>query len=178
MKNKYTITWLNDDDSRIDQTEVEYGVVPTHADATKANTAEWTYTFAGWDNDPVAVTGDATYKATFNSAKNKYTITFMNGEEELQSTEVEYGLVPEYVGETPTKPEDEQFTYQFAGWDKEIVEVTEDATYYAIYNKDEKVPTAASNVQPDVIVQKVILDNQVLIIRDGKTYTTYGVEVR
>jgi hypothetical protein len=27
----YTITWLNDDDSLIDTTTVEYGVVPTHA---------------------------------------------------------------------------------------------------------------------------------------------------
>ena len=58
-KNSYTITWKNDDGSVIDTTTVEYGVVPTHADATKATTAEYTYTFAGWTPEIVAVTGDA-----------------------------------------------------------------------------------------------------------------------
>ena len=43
---EYTITWRNDDNSLINTTTVAYGVVPTHADAIKAATAEWTYTFA------------------------------------------------------------------------------------------------------------------------------------
>ncbi len=66
-KNSYAITWLNDDDSVIDTTTVEYGTVPTHDDATKDATAEYTYTFAGWTPEVVAVTGEATYKATFVS---------------------------------------------------------------------------------------------------------------
>lgn len=65
--NTYTITWLRDDGSLIDRTEVAYGVVPTHADPTKAATAEYTYTFTGWDVNPVAVTGIATYTAQFSS---------------------------------------------------------------------------------------------------------------
>ena len=65
--NTYTITWLCDDGSLIDRTEVAYGVVPTHADPTKAATAEYTYTFTGWDVNPVAVTGIATYTAQFSS---------------------------------------------------------------------------------------------------------------
>lgn len=65
--NTYTITWLRDDGSLIDRTEVAYGVVPTHADPTKAATPEYTYTFTGWDVNPVAVTGIATYTAQFSS---------------------------------------------------------------------------------------------------------------
>ena len=61
----YTITWLNDDGSRINTTGVGYGSVPTHADATKAADDFFTYTFAGWTPSPVAVTGPATYRATF-----------------------------------------------------------------------------------------------------------------
>ncbi len=52
----YTITWKNDDGSTIDTTTVAYGTVPTHADATKAADAQYTYTFDGWDPTPVAVT--------------------------------------------------------------------------------------------------------------------------
>ena len=63
----YTITWTNDDDSVIDTTTVAYGVVPTHADPEKAPDAEFTYEFAGWTPEVAAVTGDATYKATFEA---------------------------------------------------------------------------------------------------------------
>ena len=74
-KNSYTITWQNDDGSVIDTTTVEYGTVPTHADPVKAATAEYTYTFAGWTPDVVAVTGEATYKATYTATKIDYTGT-------------------------------------------------------------------------------------------------------
>jgi hypothetical protein len=36
---------LDDDDSVIDTTTVNYGVVPTHADPIKAADAQYTYTF-------------------------------------------------------------------------------------------------------------------------------------
>ncbi|MBQ7546857.1 MAG: hypothetical protein IJT41_07825, partial [Clostridia bacterium] len=64
----HTITWLNDDGSLIDTTTVDYGTVPTHADATKAEDAQYTYTFSGWTPAIVAVTGDATYTATFTTS--------------------------------------------------------------------------------------------------------------
>ena len=63
----YTITWKNEDGSVIDTTTVEYGNVPTHEDASKPATAEFTYTFAGWTPELTAVTGEATYKATFTA---------------------------------------------------------------------------------------------------------------
>ena len=63
----YTITWLNENGSRINTTSVGFGSVPTHADATKAPTAFHTYTFAGWTPSPVAVSGPATYRATFTA---------------------------------------------------------------------------------------------------------------
>ena len=74
-RKSYTITWLNEDGSLIDKTTVEYGVVPTHANPAKAATEEFSYTFAGWTPNVVAVTGDATYTATFNSTVNKYNIS-------------------------------------------------------------------------------------------------------
>ena len=143
--NSYKITWLNDADQLIDETEVEYGVVPTHAAAEKAATAEFTYTFTGWTPEVVAVTGVATYKATFSASTNEYTITFKNGEDVLQSTSVAYGVTPEYIGETPTKEADAQYTYSFAGWDPEVVSVTENATYTATFTMTANSYTLAWN---------------------------------
>ena len=44
-KRSYTITWLDEDDSLIDTTTVEYGIVPTHSDPSKAATEQYTYSF-------------------------------------------------------------------------------------------------------------------------------------
>ena len=133
--NKYTITFKNGEEV-LQSTEVEYGTTPAYTGTTptKAADAQYTYVFKGWDAEIVAVTGAATYNATFSTSGNKYTITFKNGEEVLQSTEVEYGETPAYTGATPTKAADAQYTYTFAGWDAEIVAVTGAATYNATFS--------------------------------------------
>lgn len=133
IKNSYTITWQNEDGSLIDQTIVEYGQIPAHADPIKLNTAEYTYAFAGWTPAVVAVTGNATYKATFTATKNNYTITWLNEDGSLiDQTTVEYGVVPTHAD--PTKEATAEYSYTFAGWDPAIVAVTGDATYTATFS--------------------------------------------
>ncbi|MBR2167470.1 MAG: InlB B-repeat-containing protein [Paludibacteraceae bacterium] len=66
-----------------------------------------------------------------------YTITFKNGDDVLQSSAVKKGETPAYTG-TPTKPEDEDYTYTFIGWDPEIAAVSAAATYTAQFNQVEK----------------------------------------
>lgn len=64
-----------------------------------------------------------------------YTITFNNYDgTPLQSSAVKKGATPVYSGETPTKAEDESYTYTFSGWDPEVVEVSEEATYTAQFD--------------------------------------------
>ena len=69
--NTYIITWVVEGTS---STEVyEYGQTPVFGGSTdKAADAEYTYTFAGWDNEVVPVTGDATYTATYDSSLRSY----------------------------------------------------------------------------------------------------------
>ena len=67
-KQSYTITWLQDDGTQIDQTTVEYGETPAHSDPAKAADKEYTYIFSGWNPEITAVTGEATYKATYTKA--------------------------------------------------------------------------------------------------------------
>ena len=123
---------MDDDETQIDQTTVEYGVVPTHNDPSKAATAEFTYTFAGWDNTPIAVAGEATYKATYSAAKNSYTITWLDENESVLSSEtLEYGATPTH--EDPTKQPTAQYGYTFAGWNPAVSAVTGNATYKATY---------------------------------------------
>ena len=113
------------------------GTIPEYKGATptKQATAQFTYTFKGWDKKIVAVTGDVTYTATFDETTNKYTVKFVSDGVELQSTEVEYGTVPEYKGATPTMQATAQFTYTFKGWDKGIAAVTGDVTYTATFDE-------------------------------------------
>ena len=82
------------------------------------------------------LTGEDLYKYEVAEA---YTITFNNYDgTQLQSGLVEKGTMPEYLGETPTKPGDEDYTYTFIGWDPEIVAATADATYTAQFSQVEK----------------------------------------
>jgi hypothetical protein len=176
----YTITWLMDDDTEIDQTVVEYGQTPSHADPIKEATAEWTYTFTGWDAEIVAVTGEATYKATFDSVHNFYTITFKDEDGSvLSALEWEYGAMPEC--EEPTKAEDDDYTYTFSGWTPAVVVVTGEATYTATYEATEKPhdPTGIGDVQGDNVQStKVLIDQHVYILRGDKAYRIDGTEVR
>ena len=136
--NEYTITFVDEDGTVLQSSDVAYGDTPVYGGATpeKAATAQYTYTFAAWDKEVVSVTGEATYTATYSSTVNKYTIKFVNEDGTvLQSTEVEYGQTPAYSGNTPVKAADAQYTYTFKDWDKEIVSVTEAVTYTATYDK-------------------------------------------
>ena len=131
---QYTITWQDDTGKTIDTTTAAYGTTPTHTDATKASTAEFTYTFAGWDPAPAAVTGDKTYKATFNPAKRSYTITWKDDTgKTIDTTTVEYGKVPTHPD--PTKEDTEGYTYTFAGWDPVPAAVTGEKTYTATFTE-------------------------------------------
>ena len=68
-----------------------------------------------------------------------YTIRFLNYDgTELQNTQVLEGEMPIYTGATPTRPDDDTYTYEFNGWSPTIVAAAADADYTAQYTATEK----------------------------------------
>jgi uncharacterized repeat protein (TIGR02543 family) len=103
----YRITFVDDNNTEIGYSITYYGDTPeyTGTTPTKAADAQYTYTFAGWEPELAPVTGEATYKAKFDSVLNKYTVIWKNEDGTVLETDenVEYGTVPTYDGKTPTK---------------------------------------------------------------------------
>lgn len=133
----YTIKFVNEDETVLQQVTVNKGVVPEYTGETprKVQNAEYTYSFSGWSPQIVAAKSDATYTAMYENTKRKYTITFNNNDGTLISSSlVEYGTMPA-PPEDPVKGPSAKYDYSFSGWDKEIVKVTGDETYTATYHK-------------------------------------------
>lgn len=137
---EHTITWKNYNGDVLDTTTVLEGYIPTtEVIPEKPSDQQYDYTFAGWTPKVVAVTGDATYTATYSQTYHKYTITFQNEDgSDLQRSDVAYGTTPEYNGATPFKPSDDNNIYSFKGWTPDVVAVTGEATYTATFNSSAK----------------------------------------
>ncbi len=136
----FTVTWTNYDDTVLNTDTVNYGATPTYTGETptKPADAQYTYTFVGWTPAIDAATGDVTYKATYTNAKNKYTVRWLNYDNTvLQEGTVDYGETPEYTGDTPTKPADEQYTYTFLNWTPVVIPVVDNVVYVATYTQTE-----------------------------------------
>ena len=134
---KFTVTWVDENGTELKKDEnVKYGTMPMYGGETptKAGDAQYTYTFGGWDPEISKVTANVTYKAVYEKTVNTYTVTWRNDDgTELKADTVEYGAIPEYIGEMPTKESTEQYTYAFAGWTPKITVVTGDAEYTATF---------------------------------------------
>ena len=157
-----------------------YGETPVYngETPTRQRTQQYSYEFAGWSPELTAVSGDATYTALFTETVNTYTITWLNSDNSpLYQDEVEYGTMPEYQGETPTKEPDAEYRYEFAGWTPRIVAVFTDATYTATYTRHD-LHEGIDDVQPPCMeAQKVLRNGTFYILRGDKVYTTDGVLV-
>ena len=179
---QYEITFKNYNGQVLQSVMIDYGTVPeyTGEEPTKKGNVQYTYTFTGWTPELVAVTGEATYTAVFEEVVNTYIVIFYDedGITELDRQEVEYGQKPVYGGETPTKAEDEEYTYTFAGWSPKITKVTGDATYRATYTATKKTNGLSPVTgNPSPVTVKVMIDGVIYVKRGDKLYTLEGVLV-
>ena len=164
---KYTITWVDEDGTVLEtDNDVPYGTTPEYNDAlpTKESTDAYNYIFDGWDEEIVAVTGDATYKATYKEELRKYTITWVDEDgTSLKSEEVAYGETPSYGENDPTKDSTNTHTYTFNGWSPNVIAVSGDATYTATYLEQVRTYT----------VTWLNYDGEVLEVDNGLEYGAF-----
>ena len=145
---QYTITWDYANGNSPKTEKVNYGTTPAYvgAEPTKAETAEYTYSFEGWSSDngitiitnPTdfpTIEGDIKYIAIYDRTVKYYTITWLNYDgDEITDETYAYGATPSY-DITPSRPNDAQYTYTFSGWTPAITKVTGDASYTATYTE-------------------------------------------
>ena len=131
---EYTVKFYVDE-TVIKNTQVQYGkgaVAPNNP--TKASTPQYSYTFTGWDKEFNYITGNLDVYAEFEETINSYTVHFFadNRAEHYGSVTVNYGetATPPL---TPTKESTAQYHYEFAGWDKDLTNVTSTFQTYATF---------------------------------------------
>lgn len=81
---------------------------------------------------------------TSSEEETYYHVTFVNYDDSLlYEVDVLEGSAATYSGVDPVKEEDDEFTYEFIGWDIDLTSITSDITAKAQYN-----PVAKENWGP------------------------------
>jgi hypothetical protein len=143
----YTIVFYNYGKT-VDTQTLHYGDPVSYQGSETISRAEdykGTYRFLGWntqedaaqelDMTAVKVTGNMSFFAIYELTRKTYTVTFYDYDQTtiLQQETYESDATPTYTKATPTRPSVSN-TYTFTGWNKPLVAVTGDATYYATYS--------------------------------------------
>lgn len=132
----YRIQFLNPDGSEIDLQWLYAGDVPICPENPQMSpTAKYSFIFIRWEPEVVPVTSDATYTAQYDSVVNQYMVRFIDYDKTvLQSSIMEYGTMPAYVGTNPSRSNTAAYTYVFNGWTPELGPVTQNVDYIAGYD--------------------------------------------
>ena len=129
----YTITWVVEGVNT--NVQVAEGQTPVYTGTPeKASTAQYSYSFSGWDPAVVPAAANATYTAQFTPSTRSYQVTFLDEDEEyvLKQTDVAYGSMPVAPAD-PTKGQTQEEVFTFDGWDHELEAVHGEQTYIATY---------------------------------------------
>lgn len=123
---------------------------------TKAETAQYTYSFVGWSETAESstadigvlenITADKSVYAAFEPVEKTFTVTFYNGTSVVYTAlNVAYNSTAVYGGATPTKESTQQYSYNFIGWNTDssastadadaLKNVTANRTVYAIFEQ-------------------------------------------
>ena len=187
----YRLKQLLDNDSRVKYAPIPYslvihaenGMVVTNYDSlticdepnvTCTVTPNDGYHFVQWSDGvttnprTIFLTQDTVLSAAF--AINTYMVRFFGFDNVLlDSQSIEHGATA-VAPEAPTVDH-----FDFVGWDKEFTNITSDLDVYAIYQKNTE---DVENVNIDALPYKMMIDNQILILRGEKVYSLQGQEVR
>jgi len=140
--NQVTATFVNYDGTKLFTASVNYGstVIYSGIAPTREKTAQYTFTFKGWDKPLTNITSNTTFTAQYISTVNQYTVTFLNYDGiKLDTCTVDYNGTATYSGETPTRPDSNSLSYTFKGWNKTLTNIQSSFSTTATYNQTELV---------------------------------------
>ena len=123
-------------DTVLESKSYQHGSIVTYGGEapTLASTAQYTYTFKGWNVEPTNAVEDFDYHAVYDSTIRSYAVTFINTDSsKIESASFEYGKMPNCT-KTPTREATVEWKYSHKGWKPALDFVTEDASYLAIYD--------------------------------------------
>ena len=131
----FSIRFFNADSALLDSQSVQYGKTPIYSETpTLASTAQYSYTFAGWQVEPTAATENFDYYAVYTETLNAYVVRFFDYDGTvLQSSSYLYGAIPG-MATAPTRKSTVAYNYTFAGWNPAVVKVSRAMDYTALYD--------------------------------------------
>lgn len=135
----YTVVFKNYNGAVLSTKTYHYGdAVTAPTTPTKPADGTYTYSFAGWDSNITSCTGNKVYTATFTSNYIDYTVIFKNYDGTILSSKTYHYGNAVTAPNNPIKPEDDEYTYTFAGWDSSVVACSGNKTYTATFDSIRK----------------------------------------
>ena len=88
---------------------------------------------------PILITSSLDDNTSSKKEDVYYHVVFVNYDNSpLYEADVLEGRTALYSGETPTKEEDDEFTYEFIGWDQNLESISSDVTTVAQFKANAK----------------------------------------
>ena len=129
-----TEVWVDADSDCPDP--IESGLIST---PVKPSTAQYDFTFAGWDKALTSIISNREITATYSETIRTYTVKWYAGitssELPLYTTEVEYGTSAMYEVATPSRSPSGITYYLFDGWDTVTTFVESDLKVTAVWQE-------------------------------------------
>lgn len=124
---------------------------------TMASTAQYNYTFSGWDGIEKNVTAAMTVTAKYSETVRTYTVRWLQQAGVVLDTRnnIPYGSHVEYEGSYPTMADNEDaYIYNvFTGWDKSTGFITGDTDVYAKWDRQNGMPSSGTDLKDMTPVQ-------------------------
>ena len=142
----FTVSFKNYDGTLLSESTVQQGYTVEYGGVTptRGETAEYTYTFTGWDQSLENIQSNcvrvAQYSENLKPVAITYTVTFKNYDGTVLCEDiVEPGGTATYsLQNDPTRPETSEATYTFNGWDQPLTNITSDSIRVAQYTENLK----------------------------------------
>jgi hypothetical protein len=133
----YRAMFLNDDQSFLYSHLTRVGTRPVYEGPipTKDQDLLYTYEFSGWDKPLDPIQSDTTFIAQFRSVLiQRFKTTFVNYDGTvLYESTVKKNENAYYGGIIPTRPNANNVTYKFNGWNESLNNIIKDTTFVATY---------------------------------------------